>query len=73
MKRETARELMQAITDMAQIAISVQNKFTALENALKDQSPDIYREYSEKLKQQPSTVSISLASLESLVVKLTQD
>lgn len=72
MQLETARELMQAIRDVAQIAISTQNRITALENTLSEESPALCQAYLEKLKRQRSTVPISPLALEELALKLTQ-
>jgi hypothetical protein len=72
MEKETAKELLEAMKDAADIAISAQDRITALESLLKSHRPDLYLEYQERLREQKPTTPFDPAAFSSLVEKLTR-
>jgi hypothetical protein len=75
MQTETASMLIHAIADATGIAIDNRNKLVALEDALREHTPDLFQTYVKKLEQvrrNPPT-SLSFGGFANLQSKLVQN
>lgn len=73
MDRETARNLIQTILDIAQTAIAAQNRLTALLEVLKEKNPTLHQAYEEQLRRQAPMAGLIPEGFDVLVSKLAQD